>query len=142
MSTFNFSLSLPSRWFTEFFANLYCKSGSFENWPKKHWEFEITQTSPADLFELEIDLDVKGRDHAGPSITMVLLGFSFAARIYDERHWHHEENRWLAPGEDPWDDEDEDQAPTLTEEDFQRAQPATEVLSSEAIQDFKSKSDK
>jgi hypothetical protein len=137
MSTFNVKLSLPARWFSEVFAHLYHKSGSFEKWENKSWEIEIIQFAPGELFELDIDLDFKGRDHAGPSITLVLLGFSFDFRITDNRHWNHEENRWFEAGEEAWD-----HVPELSEADFARAQPATDVFSPEAIQDFKSKSDK
>lgn len=115
MSTFNFEISLPDRWFPSTFTPLLSRYGSFKNWANKAWEIEVIQFCPDTLVKLEIDLDFKGSDHAGPRIVMVLLGLSIEAKIYDSRHWFHEENRWFNPGEEEahWkaiDDEVADEA--------------------------------
>ena len=46
------------------------------------------------IFELQIDLRLRGRDHAGPAITLNLLCLAVSARIYDHRHWDYKNNCW------------------------------------------------
>ena len=33
-------------------------------------------------------------DHAGIEMEIYILGFEFSFRIYDNRHWDHEKNKW------------------------------------------------
>ena len=40
------------------------------------------------------------QDHAGPRLTIALLGIEFMASLYDNRHWFREEGRWFEPGEE------------------------------------------
>ncbi len=46
------------------------------------------------LLKLEINIRFTGRDHAGPELSIGLLGFVFDIRVYDHRHWNHEKNEW------------------------------------------------
>jgi hypothetical protein len=67
-------------------------------WDKKlttyKW-FEVQTFVDSDhLFGFELDLRLKGRDHAGPSFELVLFCIGLAARIYDNRHWDYETNDW------------------------------------------------
>jgi hypothetical protein len=59
----------------------------------KSWEFEWFKGADH-LFEIEIDLRLKGRDHAGPSLSMTLFGYGFGCRIYDHRHWDDKNDTW------------------------------------------------
>jgi hypothetical protein len=47
-----------------------------------------------DLFEFHLDLRWSGRDHAGPSIEIGILGYTARLGISDTRHWNSVENRW------------------------------------------------
>lgn len=46
------------------------------------------------LFELEIDLRWRGRDHAGPSCELGLFGYTVRIGISDNRHWNTVTNDW------------------------------------------------
>ena len=74
-------------------------------WDKKlatHKFFEIeTFVDSEYLFELQADLRFRGRDHAGPSITLSVLCLAVSARIYDHRHWDYENNCWEDPYTNP-----------------------------------------
>lgn len=44
--------------------------------------------------ELQLDLNWRGTDHAGPWFMIGLLGWQLDIRMYDRRHWNHETNSW------------------------------------------------
>jgi hypothetical protein len=46
------------------------------------------------IFATQLDLRFRGRDHAGPSLEVVLFCIGLAIRIYDQRHWDYEINYW------------------------------------------------
>ena len=46
------------------------------------------------LFELQLDLRFWGRDHAGPSIELGILGYTARFGISDTRHWDSLANTW------------------------------------------------
>jgi len=57
-------------------------------------EFEIeTYYSPM-IVDVEIVFEMKGRDHAGPRITIGILGWTISASIYDNRHWDYDAGYW------------------------------------------------
>ena len=62
----------------------------------KFFELEL-QIDSSHLFELQIDLRFRGRDHAGPAVTLNLLCLVVSARMYDHRHWDYKNNCWEAP---------------------------------------------
>lgn len=45
---------------------------------------------------VEIDLNWRQTDHAGPWITLNLFGYTMDLRIVDSRHWNDETNTWQA----------------------------------------------
>lgn len=49
----------------------------------------------ANMFELNVDLNWKYRDCAGPSIDFQLFEFCFSIGIYDRRSWDHSANKWV-----------------------------------------------
>jgi hypothetical protein len=67
-------------------------------WVKKlttHKSFEIeTFIDCEHIFELQIDLRLRGRDHAGPSLEFVFLCLGLNVKIYDHRHWDYKTNNW------------------------------------------------
>ena len=46
------------------------------------------------LFEFNLDLRLRGHDHAGPSFEINLLGYNARIGISDKRHWDYETNSW------------------------------------------------
>lgn len=45
--------------------------------------------------ELQLDLNCRGDNHAGPWFMIGLFGWQLDIRMYDRRHWNHETNSWL-----------------------------------------------
>jgi hypothetical protein len=44
--------------------------------------------------ELQLDLNWRGTDHAGPWFMIGLFGWQLDIRMYDRRHWNYETNSW------------------------------------------------
>ena len=44
---------------------------------------------------IDLSLELKGSDHAGPSIELSIFGYGFRLEIPKARHWNYEENCWL-----------------------------------------------
>lgn len=73
------------------FRSIYCHTGAT---PFKHkfWEVQVMRTTDI----VSIDLQVTTRqDHAGIELWLGLFGFSINMQIYDNRHWNHQEGRWM-----------------------------------------------
>ena len=74
--------------------------GNFKNLFSRTWniaghrylEFEIYKIDQ--LIEIEFVVEWKGSDHAGPHITIGLLGREVSLLLYDNRHWNYETNDW------------------------------------------------
>jgi hypothetical protein len=86
-----FQCTVYVNWFKESFEPIWNKSGSITK--RKHWELELYRDF-SDLFGITVDTFCSGRDHAGPSIKLSLIGYTFHASIYDSRHWNYEANDW------------------------------------------------
>ena len=89
---FLFNISNPfKKLVSRFYKHHWC-------WDKKlatHKFFEIETFIDSDyLLELQVDLRLTGRDHAGSSITLSVFCLAISARIYDHRHWDYKNNRW------------------------------------------------
>ena len=48
----------------------------------------------AELFRIEFEVTTQ-QDHAGCNLEFGLLGYGASFTMYDNRHWNHEENRWM-----------------------------------------------
>lgn len=59
----------------------------------KFWELQISRYA-WNWLEIQIDLNWRQTDHAGPWIMINILGWQFDARIYDHRHWDDQLNNW------------------------------------------------
>jgi len=59
----------------------------------KFWENQINWC-PQYIFEIDINVCLKGKDHAGISISLNLLGLNIMMKMYDCRHWDNESNCW------------------------------------------------
>ena len=60
----------------------------------KYFELQFSQFGLDQLIEFDLDLNWRGHDHAGPRLELSLFGYFFAVKIYDNRHWNYDENRW------------------------------------------------
>ena len=63
----------------------------------KFWEAQLDKTS--DIIGFHIRLTFR-QDHAGLFLTLSLLGYEITFNFYDNRHWNHEEKRWMIYSED------------------------------------------
>ena len=85
------NLHLRNPWSTENFKNLF-------NWTKlltKHKALEIELTRYSyDAFELYLNTNFAGCDHAGPCLKIAILGYAGSIKLYDTRHWDYENKRW------------------------------------------------
>lgn len=59
----------------------------------KSIEFQIINNDEI-LFRFQLEIAFKGKDHAGPSLVLGLLGIELNLRIYDHRHWDYKNNSW------------------------------------------------
>lgn len=59
----------------------------------KGFEFQISKYNYF-LIECQIDISIKGSDHAGPEINFGILGLCCRAKLYDKRHWDYINNKW------------------------------------------------
>lgn len=61
----------------------------------ENWAFELQLSKMAtDWFSFDLDLSWRGQDHAGPNLTIELLGYYFCVRFYNVNHWNFDEGRW------------------------------------------------
>jgi hypothetical protein len=53
------------------------------------------------LFEIAVDLRFQGRDHAGLSFEIGILGWQASIALVDNRHWDTDKNGWEIHSNDP-----------------------------------------
>ena len=73
------------------FTSYFGKHGKLSK--NKFWEFECYYIGWF-WIEFELELLLRGRDHAGPKFTIGLFGYTIQFQIYDNRHWDAETNDW------------------------------------------------
>ena len=92
-------------------TNPFAKSMDFKDyimWNKslsKNWaaEFQVSHFSSYKLFDITIDTNWFGSDHAGPQLEIEILGLYINFKIYNKHHWNYKENRWYRDDEDPFE---------------------------------------
>ena len=89
MIYFNFNLRNPKWW--ERFSNVKCWIGET---PIKHKYWEIQVIKNDNLLRVEFEFTTQ-QDHAGVRLELGLFGYEVHFTIYDNRHWNHEEHRWM-----------------------------------------------
>lgn len=89
MIEFRIAVKHPFR--KENFKNIFSETAQLSR--NKFFEFEIIRYRHY-LFEFDLDINWRGRDHAGPNLEIGIFGYSICLRIYDSRHWNHIENTW------------------------------------------------
>ena len=89
MIYFNFNIRNPKWW--DRFENIKCWMGGT---PIKHkyWEVQIIKND--NLLRIEFGVTTQ-QDHAGCNLELGLFGYEVHFTFYDNRHWNHEENRWM-----------------------------------------------
>jgi hypothetical protein len=89
----NIEIRNPTKWINYPFKNInICKFWNLSE--HKIFEFQLATWDLYNLFEFDLDLIWWGRDHAGPEISIELLGMRLDVRIYDTRHWQENANTW------------------------------------------------
>lgn len=73
------------------FKNIWFKAGSITEF--KNWEMQFSYCRDL-IFGISLDTSFSGRDHAGPELELILLGFSLNFKIYDSRHWDYKKSIW------------------------------------------------
>jgi len=89
MIYFNINIRNPRWW--DRFENIKCWTGKtpFKN---KYWEVQVIKND--NLLRLEFEITAQ-QDHAGANLELGLFGYEIHFTFYDNRHWNHEEGRWM-----------------------------------------------
>lgn len=90
---FRFELTIRNPLYIGEFKNFYCKEEEITSTDNKCYSFELLYF-PEVLFQVEVDINWRGMDHAGPSMMVVFCGFAVSAKLYDRRHWDNENDCW------------------------------------------------
>ena len=62
----------------------------------KNWNLclQISRCGTYNILLFKLDTAWRGRDHAGPSITLEAFGYMLDFNIYNKKHWDYEEGTW------------------------------------------------
>ena len=98
--TFSVDLRLPHSWAKHraikwFSSYAHRNVGEF-----KAFEWQTDYFGWNELFSCRLDLIPTGTDHASVGFSLTILGFMVDCKVYDSRHWDHEENKWEAYDEE------------------------------------------
>ena len=88
MIYFGFNITNP---FSNRWENIGCY---YYDTPFKHKYIELEAFKDTSIVSFSFRLTTR-QDHAGLMIEVGLLGYSFLANFYDNRHWNTEEGRWM-----------------------------------------------
>lgn len=58
----------------------------------KSWEIQLNEAS--NLFHAEFGFCIGGRDHAGLTLILGLVGYEIEFNLIDNRHWDYGNNCW------------------------------------------------
>lgn len=56
------------------------------------------------IINFDLNLSLKGHDHAGFYFYLSSFGYKIEFNIYDTRHWNYDARRWYLPGEEQYED--------------------------------------
>jgi hypothetical protein len=87
----NFWLAVRNPFKCADFRNFGCRGGQITQ--HKRWEVQFSHYA-YNCAEIKLDFNWQGQDHAGPWITLNILGYTLDARIHDIRHWDDVDNCW------------------------------------------------
>jgi hypothetical protein len=60
----------------------------------RSWEIQTGYWGWGQLLGLDLELDWKGTDHAGPRLAFWILGFQIELSAPSNRHWDNDANNW------------------------------------------------
>ena len=89
---FKISFSIFNPYSKDFFDHIYHKTWTITK--NKSFEIEIYKQDQTFL-DIDIDACFIGKDHAGIGIVLGLFSYVFCAKIYDNRHWDYDNNKWM-----------------------------------------------
>jgi len=93
MIKFRFTIKNPFKFRDVLFKDFgYDKTWTISK--NKSFEVQLAQFELQNFFNLDIDLSWNGSDHAGPGISIEILGVYIAAKFYDHRHWDYDNITW------------------------------------------------
>ena len=87
----NFWIAFRNPFRAKPFRMVWNKFGHFS--PDKVWELQISRYA-WNWLEVQLDLNWRQTDHAGPKIMLGLFGWQFDAWTYDRRQWDHASGTW------------------------------------------------
>lgn len=87
----SFDIRFRNPWPCEAFRNIKCWTWSLSH--NKTFELQLSRYA-FNWLELQVDLNWRQTDHAGPWIMLNLFGWTVDIRIYDNRHWDDTTNTW------------------------------------------------
>ena len=90
MNIVNFHIAISNPWSKDRFKNL--GSVSKQITKNKSWELQHTFYDGT-IFDSTFKLTTK-EDHAGLELVFGILTYGIHFRIYDNRHWNYENNKW------------------------------------------------
>lgn len=97
----NFNLQIANPWFkpNDDFDNRDFYWNDRKITTNKNLEIQISRFRATDIIDIGLDLRWWGHDHAGPELDINVFGYMFNIKIYDNRHWNWDENRWYTDDE-------------------------------------------
>ena len=73
------------------FKSYWCKTWNVSK--NKAFEMQLSKYA-YNFFELGVDINFSGEDHAGPRFELGVFGYNITIKLYDKRHWIYETNTW------------------------------------------------
>lgn len=92
----SFDIQLINPWSRHHFESIWCRDQKIIG--NKSYCVEVLRNSKI-LFSLNINLNWRGHDHAGPTINLGFMGYELCGQIYDHRHWNYQLNNWEIYGD-------------------------------------------
>ena len=91
MFYFNFAITNPLPWKGKERFD-YCSNYTLTT--NKSLEFQFSKWPVYHIFNIRLDTNWIGSDHAGISFEIEILGVMLHINLYDHRHWDYENNTW------------------------------------------------
>ena len=65
----------------------------------KVFELQISRWMTTDVFSMSVELGFFGADHAGPGLSLTIMGYGLIVGLKDNRHWSCTHHRWMTDQE-------------------------------------------
>lgn len=87
----NLSINIRNPWYKAWSKNLFTAVYAT---PFKHKCIELECYKDGHLLTIMFNWSIR-TSHAGVDFELGLFGYNFHFNFYDNRHWNHEEGRWM-----------------------------------------------